>query len=91
MGESYSEVVIQKVKQVTEEYWNEQNALDVMKEAEQAESLTNPLTPYDFTRFIEQKGQDALSNEQYALWTGFMLTLLESEEQKWGVLDRHGV
>ena len=68
MGESYTEAVIQKVKQVTEEDWNEQNALDAKKEAEQAESLTNPQTPYDFTRFIEQKGQDALSNGQFALW-----------------------
>ena len=68
MGESYTEAVIQKVRATTEEDWHKHNALEAEKQAEQEEALANPQTAYDFARFIEQKGQDALSNEQYALW-----------------------
>ncbi|QEG35902.1 methyltransferase [Bythopirellula goksoeyrii] len=68
MGESYTAAVKAKVRGVTEEAYEAHHKEFAEKEAERKEALANPQTLYDFQRFIEAKGEAALTGEQMALW-----------------------
>ena len=68
MGESYAEAVKTKVRAVTEDAWHAHFAAVAEKQADRERALDNPENLADFRRFIDAKGRDALTDEQFAQW-----------------------
>jgi len=66
MGESYTEAVKKKVRAVTETDFNEHFERIAKKEAQREQALTNPQNLNDYHLLVQEKGEDALTDEQLA-------------------------
>ncbi|MCO6042758.1 methyltransferase [Aeoliella sp. ICT_H6.2] len=68
MGEKYEDAVASKVRAVTKESFNAH--FEELREKQQAyeESISDPQNLADYRKFIDARGEAALTDEQFARW-----------------------